>query len=77
MNEKQFLKKKIQQLELQVKKLSLHSTESDVCVDLCNSLILEKAILKKELENMGKNTVIEKIKKLLPRKKKLICDYFN
>lgn len=77
MNNKQKLKNKILQLELQIKKLHLHATTSDVCDDLCNSLILQKAILKKELDDLNKNTVLEKIKKVFPKKEKLICDYFN
>ena len=77
MNSKLQLKKKIQQTELQIKKLSLHSSDSDVCVDLYNSLILQKAVLKKELQELEKNPIIEKFKKLIPRKEKLICDYFN
>ena len=45
--------------------------------DLYNSLILQKAILKKDLEDLNKNPFIEKVKKIIPHKKKLICDYFN
>lgn len=77
MNNKQNLKNKILQIELQIKKLHLHSTTTDVCEDLYNSLILQKAILKKELEELNKNPIIEKLKKLRPRKEKLICDYFS
>ena len=71
------LKKQILHKELQIKKLHLHQSSSDVCAQLYNNLILEKAILKKELENLEKNPVIEKIKKFLPKKEKLICDYFK
>lgn len=77
MNNKQLLKKRINQIELQIKQLSLRSSNMEVCEDLCNSLILQKAILKKELEELDKNPFIEKIKKVLPRRKKLICDYFG
>lgn len=76
MNEKQLLKKKIHEKELQIKKLSLHKSTSDVCNELFNTLILEKAVLKKELENIEKNPIIENIKKTF-RKEKLICDYFK
>ena len=76
MNEKQQLKKQIQQKELQIKKLSLHLSSSDVCNELYNTLILEKAVLKKELESLNKNPIIENIKKAF-RKEKLICDYFK
>lgn len=77
MNNKQKIKNKILQVELQIKKLHLHSSNSDVCEDLYNSLIMQKAILKKELDDLNKNPFLEKIKKVLPKKEKLICDYFN
>ena len=77
MNERQQIEKKIKQTELQIKKLSLHSTNSEVCEDLYNSLILQKAVLKKQLEILKRNPFIEKIKKLFPRREKLICDYFK
>ena len=77
MNTKQQLKKRIAEKELQIKKLHLHQTSSDVCNQLYNTLILEKAILKKELEQLEKNKFIEAIKRIVPKKDKLICDYFN
>lgn len=77
MNDKQLLKKQIQQIELQLKKLDLHSSDTEVCCDLCNSLVLQKAVMKKQLEDLEKNPLIEKFKQLIPRKEKLICDYFN
>ena len=76
MNKYQLIKR-IKEKELQIKKLDLHKTSSEVCGQLYNTLILEKAILKKELENMKKNPIIESVKKVLPRKQKLICDYFK
>ena len=77
MNNRQQLKKRIQQKELQIKKLHLHHTSSDVCEQLYNTLILEKAILKKELQDLDKNPIFEKIKRIIPKKEKLICDYFK
>lgn len=77
MNEKQQLKKRIAQTELQIKKLNMKASDSDVFDDLYNSLILQKAIMKKELEELNKNPIIEKFKSILPKKEKLICDYFN
>ena len=76
MNNKDQIKKRIQQTELQLKKLTLHTTSSEVCENLYNSLILQKAILKKELENLEKNQLIETFKRMIPKKEKLICDYF-
>ena len=77
MNNKNLLKKQIEQTELQIKRLLAHSNESEVCEDLFNSLILKKAVLKKQLQNLEKNPLIEGIKKIVPRKEKLICDYFS
>ncbi len=74
---KHLLKKQIYQKELQIKKMHLHRSSSDVCDQLYNTLILEKAILKKELEKLEKNPLLEKIKKVFPKKEKLICDYFK
>ena len=49
MNTKEQLKKKILQKELQIKQMHLHLNSSELCQELYNSLIMEKAVLKKEL----------------------------
>ena len=77
MNEKELLQKRIQQTELQIKKLNLNMSSSEVCEDLYNSLIIQKAVLKKQLKDACKNPVIEGIKKVIPHREKLICDYFR
>jgi len=71
------LHKHLMEKELQVKKLKLHIDKSEACADLYNKAVLEKAILKKEYEEANKNPVIETIKKLIPKREKLICDYFK
>ena len=76
MNKNQ-LKKQIFQKELQINKLHLHQASNDICNQLYNSLILEKAILKKELEEFEKNAFVEKIKGMFSSKEKLICDYWK
>lgn len=76
-NKKQQLLKRIQHKELQIKKLHLHQESNDVCNQLYNTLILEKAILNKELKEIDKNPIIEAVKKAIPRSEKLICDYFK
>ena len=79
MNKNQ-LKKQIQLKELQIKKLHLHQSSSDICNQLYNTLILEKAILKKELEECEKSQIMKMVKKFIPKhkmKKVLICDYFK
>lgn len=77
MNNKELLKKQIHQTELQIKRLLSHANGSEVCEDLYNSLILKKAVLKKQLQNLEKNPLIEGIKRIVPHKEKLICDYFS
>lgn len=67
----------IREKEIQLAKLKEHIGKSSVCSDLYNKVVLEKAILKKELENSQKNKIFENIKNLIPRKKTLICDYFK
>ena len=54
----------IQEKELQLAKLKEHINKSKICSDLYDKLLLEKAIL-------------NRIKHLLPRQEKLICDYFK
>lgn len=76
-NVKKELIQSIREKEIQLAKLKEHIEKSSVCSDLYNKVVLEKAILKKELENSQKNKIIENIKNLIPRKKTLICDYFK
>ena len=76
MNKNQ-LKKQLLQKELQIKKIQMHLSSSDVCEQLYNSLILEKAILKKEIENLEKNNTIEFLKRIFGPKQKMICDYWK
>lgn len=71
------LKKNIKEKELQLKKLNEHVDKSKVCSDLYNKVVLEKAELNKQLQDLEKNKLKETFKKLIPHKKTLICDYFN
>jgi len=64
----------IKEKEVQLSKLKAHIDKSSICSDLYNKVVLEKAILKKELEE---NKFLKKIRSILPRKKTLICDYFR
>ena len=68
--------KSIREKEIQLAKLKEHADKSTVCSDLYNKVVLEKAILKKQLADLGNNKVISIMKNLLPRKKELICDYY-
>jgi len=74
---KKELVKSIKEKEIQMAKLEAHIEKSSICSDLYNKVVLEKAILKKELEKCSKKGVILEFKKIFPRKKKLICDYFK
>lgn len=76
-NKTKDLKDSIKEKEIQLAKLKLHVDKSDVCSDLYNKVVLEKAILNKELQDLDSNTFLIKLKKLVPRKKTLICDYFR
>ena len=67
----------IKEKEIQLAKLKEHVEKSSVCSDLYNKVVLEKAILKKELEDSQKNPFMQRIINLVPRKKTLICDYFK
>ena len=67
----------IREKELQLAKLKVHIDKSEVCSDLYNKLLLAKAILKKQLDDLQNNSLVNRIKHLLPRQEKLICDYFR
>ena len=76
MNNRQRIEKQIKQIELQLARLSQQVCKNEVCDDLTNSLILQKAILKKDLQDLNKNKIVEKVKKIFSKREKLICDYF-
>lgn len=76
-NKDKYLKDAIKEKEIQLAKLKVHVDKSTVCSDLYNKVVLEKAILNKELQDLDKGNFLAKIKKLVPRKKTLICDYFK
>lgn len=67
----------IQEKELQLSKLREHIDKSEVCSDLYNKVLIEKAILTKQLEDLQNRSIVNRIKHLLPRQEKLICDYFK
>lgn len=67
----------IKEKELQLAKLKPHVDKSYICSELYDKVVLEKAILKKQLADFDKNKVVSIVKNLIPRKKTLICDYFR
>lgn len=74
---KKELIKSIKEKEEQLAKLKEHVDRSVICSELYNKVVLEKAILKKQLDDLEKNKLAEKVRYLFPRKKTLICDYFR
>jgi len=74
---KKDLKQAIREKEIQLSSLEKHIEKSKTCAEVYNNVLMEKAILNKELDDSMKNSFIENIKKLVPHKKKLICDYFK
>lgn len=67
----------IKNKEIQLSKLKEHIDKSEVCSDLYNKILIEKAILTKQLEDLKNKSLINRIKHLLPKQEKLICDYFK
>lgn len=74
---KKELIKSIKEKEIQLVKLSAHVDKSFICSELYNKVVIEKAILKKQLDDLNRNKLAEKVVRLFPRKEKLICDYFK
>ena len=67
----------IREKEVQLSKLREHIDKSEVCSDLYNKILIEKAILKQQLDDLQNKSLMNRIKHLLPRQEKLICDYFR
>lgn len=67
----------IREKEVQLSKLREHIDKSEVCSDLYNKILIEKAILKQQLDGLQNKSLVNRIKHLLPRQEKLICDYFR
>ena len=74
---KKNLIKSIKEKEIQLAKLSEHADKSSICSDLYNKVVLQKAILKKQLDDLTKKNFADKVQRLFPHKKILICDYFK
>lgn len=71
------LKNSIKEKEIQLEKLKFHVDKSTICSDLYNKVVLEKAILNKQLQDVTQYNFLNNVKKLIPHKKNLICDYFR
>lgn len=68
----------IKEKELQLSKLKAHIDKSEVCSDLYNKVLIQKAELKKQLQDLTQNKFLKRLKNIIPQKReKLICDYFS
>lgn len=74
---KKELIKSIKEKEEQLAKLKEHVDRSVICSELYNKVVLEKAILKKQLDDLEKSKLADKVRYLFPFKKTRICDYFK
>ncbi len=74
---KKELLRKIHDKEVQLAKLASLVDRSYICSELYNRVVVEKAILKKQYDDLCRNKFADKIVRLFPRKKTLICDYFH
>ncbi|MEE3348727.1 MAG: hypothetical protein VZR09_01675 [Candidatus Gastranaerophilaceae bacterium] len=74
---KRKLIEQIAKKQVQLDKLAEHVEKSCICSQLYNKVVIEKAILKKQLDDLNKNKLAEKVVRLFPHKKTLICDYFQ
>ena len=74
---KKELLRKIHDKEVQLAKLASLVDRSFICSELYNKVVVEKAVLKKQYDDLCRNKFADKIVRLFPRKKTLICDYFH
>ena len=74
---KEKLKQSIREKENQMRKLAPLVDKNPICSDLFNKVLLEKAVLRKQLEELNNETFFKRVKRFLPKNQTLICDYFN
>lgn len=74
------LKQSMAMLKVKIENLKPHVESSDRINSMYNKMLIEKAIIKNELDNLNKKKtgIIAKITKFIrPKNKKLISDYFH
>lgn len=74
---KEKLKQSIREKEIQMKRLAPLIEKNPVCSNLFNKVLIEKAVLRKQLEELNNNTFFGRVKRFLPKNQTLICDYFK
>lgn len=72
------IKEAIQTCKMRLLTIKPHLSEDKSALnESFNRLLIEKAILRNELMRKNPSFLSELVKKIKPRKKELICDYFN
>ena len=77
---KKRLKQTMALLNIKIDNLKSHAQSSDRINNMYNRMLIEKAIIKNELDNLGRKKpgLMKKITNFFhPKKRKLISDYFN
>ena len=77
---KKRLKQTMALLKIKIENLKPHTENSERMNNMYNKMLIEKAIVKNELDEMGKSkpSLIEKLANMIKSKnKKLISDYFQ
>lgn len=67
----------IHEKEVQMQKLAPLVDKNPLCSELFNKVLIEKAILRKKLDELNNDTFFKRIKRFLPKDQPLICDYFK
>lgn len=73
------LEESIQSLTYKIKQLKHEEKKSETTSNLYNRLLIERAVLRQELQYAPKTGFLDFIKRKIRvvKKEKLICDYFN
>ena len=80
MNKKQIedIKDSINMCKMRLKTIQPHLTPEKIALnESFNKLLIEKAILRDKLMHKSPSFLSQLAKKVAPRKKELICDYFK
>lgn len=70
----------IRLLDIKINKLKKEAAKSETTANIYNRMLVERAILRKKLEESKQNKIFSFIKskiKFTSKKEKLICDYFQ
>lgn len=71
------LMQSIREKEIQMQKLAPLIDKNPMCSNLFNKVLIEKAVLKKQLDELNNNTFFRRVKRFLPKSQTMICDYFK